>query len=149
MLYEIMLSLRLYLSEEFPELSDVQFMYEGVKISGKEKPFLTMEDLATPSQLLSAGQKSYDETYVLQIGLYARNYGERLKLQSRITESLRKAIPMYNDSFELTGESFVCDVNDFTTIGNDDLANVTNNFHGYFDVSVELLRDVGSKEFTQ
>lgn len=149
MLYEIMLSLRLHLSEQIPELTDVQFMYDGVELSGKQKPFVTIEDLPSPTLPLSAGRVSFQDTYVFQVGVFADSYTERVKLQAEVKEVLQRKIPLYDESNEQTGLMFQCDVSSFTPISNDDTAHDTFNFRGYYDVSVTMHRKLGTKVFTQ
>lgn len=150
MLFEIMLSLRLYLSEQIPEATKVQMIYDGVSLKGLDKPFITLEDYATPMSLMAAGRKSYSETYNIQLGVFAEDYEGRLLLQEKVkTALLGNPIPLYDETFTLTDQSFYCEMSDFTPIGSDDMADDTNKFRAYADVSVEILRDIGSKEFTQ
>jgi hypothetical protein len=149
MLYEIMASLRLHLSAELPEVSKVQFMHDGVSLTSLTKPFVTIEHLASPSQLVSAGRNSFQEAYSFQIGVFAEDFSSWLKLQETVRNHLRKEVPYYDESLTLTEDVFVCNVTDFTPIRNEDTANVTSDFRGYFDVSVGILRNAESKEFTQ
>jgi hypothetical protein len=143
MLYDIMLSLRLHIQENLPELTAVKLIYDGVSLP-EEKPFVTIESLSVPTSRLSAGRISYQETYTLQVGVFANNIGHLYKLQESVKTLLLNSVPMHNSD-----KTFVCDVSDFTRIRNDDIANETDNHRGYFDVTVTILRDVGSKDFTQ
>lgn len=149
MLYEIMASLRFHLDVAVPELSKVQFMYDGINLTHLPKPFVTIEQLAGPTEIVSAGRTSLQETHAFQVGVFADNFGGFLKLQSRVKEALQREIAIYDEDLELTSNTFVCDISDFTPIRNADIENLTHDFHGYFDVSVRILRDVGSSEFTQ
>src|SRR5690606_42164624 len=67
------LSLRLYLSEQIPEATKVQMIYDGVSLKGLDKPFITLEDYAAPMSLMAAGRKSYSETYNIQLGVFAED----------------------------------------------------------------------------
>lgn len=149
MLYQVMASLRFHLTEKLPDLSKVQFMHDGVNLSSLKKPFATIEYLAEPTELISAGRMSVQETYHFQVGFFAANFETGLKQQSELKEALQEAVPLYNESLIKTNARFVCDVSDFTPIRNSDTANRTFDFHGYYDVSVSIIRDVGSTNFTQ
>lgn len=149
MLFEIMLSLRLFLAEKIPELNDVQFIYDGVKLSELQKPFVTIESLNTPTEYVSAGRKSVREIYSFQVGVFTDDFTPLIMTQEKVKETLQSEVDLCGADLAKTGDTFVCNVSDFTPIRNDDLANVTNNFRGYFDVSVELYRDVGTKIITQ
>ncbi|MGR6115801.1 hypothetical protein ACTHHL_04315 [Aeribacillus composti] len=149
MLFEIMISLRMYLDSKITESTKTQMIYDGVKLTGLTKPFLTLQHLMANDLILAAGRTSYQSTYNFQIGVFARDFQELIKLQEKVATELRKPIPLYDETYTDTGKTFVCDVSDFSPIGNDDVASETFNFRGYFDVSVTILRDNGSKEFTQ
>ena len=149
MIYEIMASLRLHLDSEVPELSKVQFIYDGVSLTDLTKPFVTIMQLAEPTEMISAGRTSFRETYNFQVGVFSDSFAGELKIRSSVKEALQTEVPFYNDLLTLTGDTFICDVSDYTPIRNTDTADATHDFHGYFDVSVTILRNVGSKEFTQ
>lgn len=149
MLYEIMASLRLYLATTLPELSKVQLMYDGISTSKLKKPFATIEYLSQPTTVLSAGRWSVQEVYTFQVGVFAEEYTELIQLQGIVKEKLQQEVPLYDAELVETSATFVCDVSDFTPIRNDDLANETSNHRGYFEVSITILRNVGSTEFTQ
>lgn len=149
MLYEIMASLRFYLTSELPQLSKVQFMYDGVSLTGLQKPFATIESLAEPTSFVAMGRASLRESYVFQVGVFASDFTGGIQLQGAVKEALQKAVPFYDGTLKITDKTFVCDISDFTPIRNSDIANDTFDYHGYFDVSVTIYRDVGSKEFTQ
>src|SRR5690606_40841558 len=113
-----MLSLRLYLSEQIPEATKVQMIYDGVSLKGLDKPFITLEDYATPMSLMAAGRKSYSETYNIQLGVFAEDYEGRLLLQEKVkTVLLGNPIPLYEETFIRKDQCIYCDIPGFTTIG--------------------------------
>lgn len=150
--YELLYSLRAVLSTEVPQLTDVQMIYDGAPaMSDMEKPFATVQYLAENKTKLAAGRRSYEYAYRFQIGVYADSFANRLQLETLIDEALSapNGVPLFNSQLLPTGDYVLCDVDSFTPIANEDLSNKTNNHHGYFDVSVFLLREFGSDEFTQ
>ncbi len=126
-------------------------IYDGATISDIEKPFASVQYLMTNKTKLAAGRKSYEYAYRFQVGLYAESFPDRLRLETIVDDVLSapRGIPLFDTQLLPTGEYVACDVSDFTPIANEDLSNKTNNHHGYFDVSVFLLRKFGSDEFTQ
>lgn len=150
--YILGISMRYYLEGNVEEISEVQPIYDGAEISGIAKPFLTIEYLGGPSpELLSAGRRSYEESYNYQVGIFASNPGELSKLEEIVRTKLREpdGIPIYSETGIATDVNFVCDVGAFTPIRNSELASETRDHHGYLDVAVEILRDTGETAFTQ
>lgn len=149
--YEVFYSIRMALENEAPELTDVQMIYDGVKLSGREKPFAIVQYLTTNKTKLAAGQRTHEYAFRFQVGIHARSLGEQLQLEEKIDAILSnpEGIPLYNEEFKTTGETVLVDVSDFTPITNDDVSNKTNNHRGYFDVSVFLMRKFGNDGFSQ
>lgn len=148
--YSLTLSLRTYLEDVLPQVQAVRIIYDTVSLTGTPKPFLTIESLPdTPPEILSAGRRSYSETYNFQIGLYARNIEERYKLEEKVRTILREPIPIYTETGLKADTSFVGDVGAFTPMTLSEGENETNKYRGYFDFSVRILRNTGETEFTQ
>lgn len=147
--YELAFSVRRHLETKVTELSRVKEIYDGVSLSGVAKPFGTIQSLQTNDTVLAAGRQSYEEVYRYQVGLFASNIGERRRLEEKIRNALRGELALYDENLTLTGDTFICDLAGFTPMSNDDPAKDTYNFHGYFDVAVDIMRVTGAKQFTQ
>ena len=149
--YEITFSLKAALEGDVPELTEAQMIYDGVKVSDIPKPFASIEGLATNSTVTAAGRESYEDVIRYQVGVFASDFAERLQLAEKVRTALRNSegLPFFGADLLPTGESFLCDVSDFTPISNADAANTTYNHHGYFDVAVFILRKNGATTFTQ
>lgn len=149
--YGIALSIRQFLASYMPEANEVVLVRDGVSLTGKAKPFLTVQYLGDENELLTAGRTGYEETYRYQVGVHAENIGSLLRLQGKVKTLLRRpdGIVLYDDTATATDKRFAVDVTGFTPIYNDDTSNTTENHRGYFDVHVTLYRDTGSNEFTQ
>lgn len=151
MIYGFALSLRKFLEDYTPEAKEVVLMRDGVTLTNRQKPFLTVEYLGSSDELLASERTSYEEEYLFQVGIFANSIAERLKLEGKVKTLLRRpdGIIHYNDSLEDTGRRFNVDVSDFTPMTNDDTSNDTINNRGYFDVSITIYRNTGETEFTQ
>lgn len=151
MIYGITLSIRQFLASYMPEVTEVVLMRDGVTLSGRAKPFLSVSYLGSQDELLAAGRKSYEEIERFQIGVHAQDITQLLRLQSKVKTLLRRpdGIVRYTDDAVATDERFHVDVSAFTPITNEDSSNATANHRGYFDVSVKILLDTGDTEFTQ
>lgn len=151
MVYGITLSIRQFLASYMPEVTEVVLMRDGVTLSGKTKPFLTVQYLGNEDELLAAGRTSYEETSRFQIGVHATDIAQLLKLETKVKTLLRRpdGIVRYTDEAIATEERFHVDVGAFTPITNEDSSSTTANHRGYFDASVKILLDTGDTAFTQ
>lgn len=145
------MSLRNYLDEIVTRATQVLVMRDGLVLSKVVKPFLTVDYLVTNVVVDAAGRTNYSETYRFQIGVFAKDNTERMRLHQEVLDAFHKpeGIPLRSATGALTNRNFVVDVSEFTPIANEDTANDTFNHHGYFTVSIEIYRDNGSKTFTQ
>lgn len=151
MVYGITLSIRQFLAEFMPEVSEVVLMRDGVSLAGRPKPFLTVRYLGSQEELLAAGRSSYEEIHRYQIGVHAEDIAQMLRLETKVKTLLRRpdGIVRYTDEAIDSGERFNVDVSGFTPITNDDTSNTTADHRGYFDASVRMYLDTGDTEFTQ
>lgn len=151
MIYGFALSLRKFLDDYMPEATSVVLMRDGIKLTDYKKPFLTVEYLGDENELLSATRRSYEEVYYFQVGVRANDIAERFRFESKVKTILRRpdGIVFYDDNAAETDVRFHVDVGNFTPISNDDTSNTSDNFRGYFDVSITIYRNTGETVFTQ
>lgn len=149
--FGLTLSIRQFLDVYMPEATEVVLIRDGVTLSNRVKPFLTVEYLGDESGTISAGHKSYEETYHFQIGIRANTINELLKLKEKTKTLLRRpdGIVRYTDDAVATDERFIVHVTGFTPIKNDDTSSESENHRGYLDAHVTLYRDTGDTAFTQ
>ncbi|MFK4417106.1 hypothetical protein ABH961_005695 [Bacillus sp. RC251] len=89
----VMYSLRKALEEFAP----TTWIYDGVSISGKQKPFLTIESLIDKIDRYS--KDNYAKGHLIQIGVYSDTVSNRNELQDKIIDRLeRRPIDLYNTS---------------------------------------------------
>ncbi|MGM0836043.1 MAG: hypothetical protein ACQEV7_07790 [Bacillota bacterium] len=141
-----------HLRNQVPEASEVIWVYDGVSLSNRVKPFLTVEQMQTDNELLAAGRTDYGETYRFQIGLRARNISERSRLSDVMLHVLRQPnIPLLDTRVSPSPVIgvFVCDVPAVTPMQSEDLSNETDKHRVYFDVEVEIQRVNGEFNITQ
>jgi len=143
--YDVTYSLRVALETNIPELTDVQMIYSGVDLTTITRPFATIEYLQGDVEELAAGRESYLDTFNYQVGVFARDISEIYRLEAKVRDVLREKYghPLYrfdelSGTFVDSGKKVVFDDNGFTPIGNDDNSANTYDFHGYFDVGVEI-----------
>lgn len=152
MLHAITFSIIKHLDTQVTELTEVVWMYDGISLTGKVKPFSTVEQMAEESELLAAGRTDFDETYRFQIGLHANSVSQRSTLSEKVKTALRQPnITFYDTSgpAPVSAGFFVCDVNAVTPIPVEDSADNTNKHRVYFDVEVTIYRSNGDEVFTQ
>lgn len=154
--FELTYSIRMALETYVPELTKAYIMRDGLKIDELEKPCATVEYYDDAPSLLSAGRTSYSEDYFFQVGIFARTFNERHFLESKVRKILRRpdGVPFYiydSSSSEFVRTDLRVHLTDggFTPMANGDASAETANHRGYFDISVELLRNTGELEFTQ
>lgn len=144
MLHALQYSIIRHLNENVAELQSVEWFRDGLSLTGKARPFAVVEHMADLNELLAAGRRDYQEYYRWQVAVRANSEGELAKLKETIQQALRKEITLYNTNgpAPISAGFFYVDVNAFTPIRSDDPTNETDSHRGYFDISVELEREV-------
>jgi hypothetical protein len=90
---EVMYSLKKSLEEFAP----TTWIYDGVSLTGKAKPFLTVESLTGTIDRYS--KDNYARNHLIQIGVYSDAVSNRNELQDKIIDRLeRRPIDLYNTS---------------------------------------------------
>jgi dipeptidase len=144
LIHAITYSIIEHLRDKIPEVGGrVIWIYDGVTLTGREKPFITVAQLIDTSALLNAGRRDFAETYAFQIGIRARSTDERSRLSYKVAEELRTPIALYDTrgtSAVLTDKTFVIDVNTITPITVDAVENETDYHHAYIDAEVLIYR---------
>jgi hypothetical protein len=154
LLHALTYSIISHLDSQVPELTEVVWMYDGVSLTDRVKPFATIEQMPSSSAVIAAGRQDFEETYRFQIGLFANNISERSKLAEKVKSALKQSnISLLDTSQPFpppTVGSFVCDVLAVTPIPVEDTADNTNKHRVYFDVEVMVYRGVADDlNFTQ
>lgn len=152
MLHAIQYSLIRHIDETVPELTSVVWIYDGVSLSGKAKPFSTVEQMPDDTTILAKERAYYETIYRFQIGLMAKTSAERAKLQEKIRKTLLQPnIPLFNTDgpTPVSAGFFYCDVTAVTPMPLEDLADETNKHKVYFDVEIAMTFRNGSDQFEQ
>lgn len=93
MLNDVMYSLKKLLDVFAP----TTWIYDGVSVSGKDKPFITIEDLSGTISRYS--KENFSRNHLLQVGVYADKVFDRNDLQDRIINRFEKgSIDLYDTS---------------------------------------------------
>lgn len=73
------------------------WVYDGVSVSGKDKPFITIEDLSGKIDRFSKDNFSRD--HLIQVGVYADKVFDRNDLQDKLISRFEQdSIDLYNTS---------------------------------------------------
>ncbi|TKH79725.1 hypothetical protein [Bacillus cereus] len=93
MLNDVMYSLKKLLDGFAP----TTWIYDGVSVSGKDKPFITIEDLSGTISRYS--KENFSRNHLIQVGVYADKVFDRNDLQDRIINRFEKgSIDLYDTS---------------------------------------------------
>ncbi|MGX5555740.1 hypothetical protein [Bacillus cereus] len=93
MLNDVMYSLKKLLDVFAP----TTWIYDGVSVSGKDKPFITIEDLSGTISRYS--KENFSRNHLIQVGVYADKVFDRNDLQDRIINQFEKgSIDLYDTS---------------------------------------------------
>ncbi|HHT7152346.1 hypothetical protein BK718_16845 [Bacillus thuringiensis serovar andalousiensis] len=93
MLNDVMYSLKKLLDIFAP----TTWIYDGVSVSGKDKPFITIEDLSGTISRFS--KENFSRNHLIQVGVYADKVFDRNDLQDRIINRFEKgSIDLYDTS---------------------------------------------------
>jgi hypothetical protein len=152
MLHEITYSIIAHLKAQISELNDAVWMYDGVSLTGRAKPFASVEQMPSSTNVIAKEREYYETTYRFQIGLYATSVSQRTKLE----EALRKTLLQPNIKLLDTSQFppseagfFYCDVLAATPIPAESTADETNKHRLYFDVEVYAEFRNGGTTFKQ
>jgi hypothetical protein len=155
MLHELTYSLMAHLKAQVPELTDVVWIYDGVALTGKIKPFGTVEQMQSNTEFIAKAREYYATNYRFQIGLHAKTIAERSRLQERVRTALLMAeIELLETTWPspapLAIGHFYCDVNSEVPIPVESATDETNKHRVYFDVEVYVQRrNDGGNTFEQ
>lgn len=85
------------LKKSLEEFAPTTWIYDGVSLTGKAKPFLTVESLTGTIDRYS--KDNYARNHLIQIGVYSDTVSNRNELQDKIIDRLeRRPINLYNTS---------------------------------------------------
>jgi len=152
MLHALQYSIIRHLDDTVPELTEVVWLYDGVTLTGKTKPFAVVEQMQDDTTILAKERAYYETIYRFQIGMMARSSSERAKLQEKIRKALLQPnIPLFNTDGPTPTSSgfFYCDVTAVTPMPVENMADETNKHKVYFDVEVPVQLRNGSDQFEQ
>jgi hypothetical protein len=142
-----------HIQNTVPDVGDVVWLYDGVSLTDRAKPFVTVEQLTEESTAIATGRLDYGETYHFQIGLRATSVSERSRLSESLKQTLRQPDIPFLDTTGPTPVSagfFVAEIDAVTPMPSDDLTNETDKHLVYFDVSIEVYRVNGNGlDYTQ
>lgn len=144
-----------HLRTQVPEVSGrVTWMYDGVKIDGTEKPFITVESVVTTNTSIAAGRRDFEEIYAWQIGVRAETIAQRERLTETVVTALRQRNIEFIDTRTNppteSDQTFVADVVRIQPMPSDDISNETDRHRTYIDVEVALYRvNADGLRFTQ
>ncbi|PFR72935.1 hypothetical protein CN936_25540 [Bacillus cereus] len=83
------------LKKALEEFAPTTWIYDGVSLTGKAKPFLTVESLTGTIDRYS--KDNYARNHLIQIGVYSDAVSNRNELQDKIIDRLeRRPIDLYN-----------------------------------------------------
>jgi hypothetical protein len=153
MLHALTYSIIEHINADLPELTEVAWMYDGVSLSSKKKPYAVVEQMREFTSNIASGRRDYEETFNFQIGLYANSVSERSKLSEKLKRSLKsEQIPFFDTSGPAPASAgfFVCDITFITPMRVEDSSDNTNKHRVYFDIEVSVYRNNGDAiRFTQ
>lgn len=153
MLHALTYSLIEHIKSDLPELNEVDWMYDGIVLTSKKKPYVIVEQMIEFSNTIATGRQDYEETFNFQIGIYANSVSERSSLSEKLKQALKSSRIPY---LETSGSEpvilgfFVCDITSITPMRMEDSGDNTNKHRVYFDVEINVYRNNGdSVGFTQ
>lgn len=152
MIHSLTHSIITHLKTQVSELTDVIWIYNGISLSQKVKPFGTVEQMQANTVVATKEREYYETTYRFQVGLYAKSVSQRSKLQESIKLALLKPEIPYLDTNRPSPQAsgfFYCDVLSEVPIPVESVTDETNKHRLYFDVEVFIQRKNGEADYVQ
>lgn len=143
MIHNLTYSLIAHLKAQVIELKDVVWIYDGISLTGRLKPFGTVEQMQANTLVTAKAREYYETIYRFQVGLHANSISERSKLQERVKLALLQPnIPYFDTSgpSPIADGFFYCDVNSEVPVPVESATDETNKHRTYFDVEVYVQR---------
>ncbi|PGC86519.1 hypothetical protein [Bacillus toyonensis] len=125
------------LKKSLDEFAPTTWVYDGVSLTGKAKPFLTIESLTGTIERYS--KDNYARNHLIQIGVYSDTVSNRNELQDRIIDRLeRRPIDLYDTSLKaptLVGFLYA-EVSSFEPIPQEDGTQVTAKHRSFITITI-------------
>lgn len=152
MLHDLTYSLIAHLKSQVSDLTEVLWIYDGISLTKKAKPFSTVEQMQANTNIIAKERDYYETTYRFQVGLHAKSISERSKLQERVKLALLQADIPYMDTSGPSPSAngfFYCDVLSEVPVPVESATDETNKHRVYFDVEVYMQRKNGGTNYEQ
>jgi hypothetical protein len=135
---------------EFPQLTEVIWMRDGIELSTKTRPFAVVKFMDDEAEPTATGRDHFTETYTFQIGLHGTEFGLPRE-NEQLKTALRKEIPFIDTrttEAPVTG-SFYLDGVSFTNVPwSSGLNHESDRWRVEVDCEVNLYRENGAYQFT-
>lgn len=154
MIHNLTYSIITHLKTQISELTEVVWIFDGVSLTGKTKPFGTVEQMQANTQIIAKEREFYETIYRFQVGLHAKTIAERSRLQEHVKMALLQPNIPYLDTSKPSPPPaigfFYCDVLSEVPVPVESATDETNKHRVYFDVEVYVQRrNDGGTTFTQ
>ncbi|MDM5188614.1 hypothetical protein QUF99_15195 [Bacillus sp. DX4.1] len=130
---DVMYSLRKALEEFAP----TTWVYDGVSLTGKAKPFLTIESLTGTVDRYS--KDNYARNHLIQIGVYSDTVSNRNEIQDRIIDRLeRRSIDLYDTSSKMPNlvGFLYAEVSSFESVPQEDITQLTAKYRSFITITI-------------
>jgi hypothetical protein len=154
MIHNLTYSLISHLKTKIPTLTDIVWIYDGVSLTSKVKPFGTIEQMQANTNVIDKERDYFETIYRFQIGVHANSISERSKLQESVKLALLQPNIAYLDTSKPSPPPtigyFYCDVLSEVPVPVESATDNTNKHKVYFDVEVYVQkRNDGGTNFEQ
>jgi hypothetical protein len=152
MIHSLTYSIITHLKSQLPEITDVVWVYDGIKLTRTAKPFATVEQMQSNTNITAKGREYYETYYRFQVGIYTKTIADRSRLQERVREALLQpniALLDTSQSSPSANGFFYCDVLSEVPVPVETVSDETNKHRLYFDVEVYVQRKNGGTGFEQ
>jgi hypothetical protein len=152
MIHNLTYSLIAHLKAQVSGLTDVVWIYDGIALTSKVKPFSTVEQMQANTSVIAKERSYYETIYRFQVGLHANTISERSKLQERVKLALLQPNITYFDTSGSTPSAsgfFYCDVLSEVPVPVESVTDLTNKHRVYFDVEIYVQRKNGETDYEQ
>ncbi|MGI8277366.1 hypothetical protein [Bacillus mycoides] len=134
MLNDVMYSLKKSLDVFAP----TTWTYDGVSVSGKDKPFITIEDLSGKIDRYS--KENFSRDHLIQVGVYADKVFDRNDLQDKLINRFEQdSIDLYDTSKKNPNRIgfFNAKVSSFEPISQKDIEHLTAKHLSFITITIK------------
>lgn len=142
MLHSVQFSVIRHLDTILPELNDVVWMYNGVKLTGRKAPFATVENIYVGIRVLDKLYQYESDLLSFQVGVYSLTNGDNAKLADKVKKALLQPVEYFDTDLNMVTGTFRVNVNGIQWFDPNGSEDETGMHRRHLDITVNRIEKI-------